>query len=299
MDFKQLRFITVLAEERHFGRAARRLDMSQPSLSFAIKQIETEFGAQLFLRDSRNVELTRAGDALQREARLLLRQFEETKALVQAVVEGREGRLRVGFGESMLFKGLPRLVDRFHKENPGVDLQLTEMNSAEQIAAIKRDEIDFGFVLGAKLAAEVKGFRLHSEPLVACIPTRHALAKIKAFKLDRLRDESFVSVSPAASPHYFASILSVCAIHGFSPKLQYEVGHAASVISFVAAGMGVALVPKTSSLRSVSGVKFIAIPAPHEPVETWCVWRERDQRPGLEAMINVCQTHARKMALRQ
>jgi DNA-binding transcriptional LysR family regulator len=136
VDFRQLRYITVLAEERHFGRAAKRLDMSQPALSSAIQQIESEFGTQLFTRDSRNVEITRAGNALRSQAQLLLRQFEETKALIKAVAGGREGRLRVGFGGSMLLKGLPQIIDRFREENREVDLYLMEMSSAEQIAAI-------------------------------------------------------------------------------------------------------------------------------------------------------------------
>jgi DNA-binding transcriptional LysR family regulator len=294
VDFRQLRYISVLAEERHFGRAAKRLDMSQPSLSTAIKQIESEFGNQLFTRDSRNVEITRAGSALQNQARLLLRQYDETKALLKAVVEGKQGRLHVGFGGSMLLKGLPQIVDRFRKKNVGIDLVLTEMSSAEQMAALKRDEIDLGFVLGAGMGAHMDGFRFCSERLVVCLPLRHPLAKAKTFKLERLMNDEFVSVSRSAAPYYFEAVASICRSHGFSCNVRYEVGHMASVISFVASGMGVALVPETSSKRPVSGAKFIAIPDPHAPVETWCVWREIDQRPGLKAMLEVCQSHAQK-----
>ena len=129
MDVRQLRYFATLAEEKHFGRAAKRLGMSQPPLSLAIRQIEAELQTPLFSRNSRNVELTRAGVALQREARLLLRQFDEAKALVKAVAEGKEGRLRVGFGGSMIYRGLPQIVDLFRKHNPGIELLLTELNS--------------------------------------------------------------------------------------------------------------------------------------------------------------------------
>jgi DNA-binding transcriptional LysR family regulator len=292
MDFRQLGYIAVLAEERHFGRAARRLDMSQPALSAAIKQIEAELGTQLFLRDSRNVEVTRAGRALEGEARLLLRQFDETKALVQAVAEGKEGRLRVGFGALMLLKGLPQMIDRFRSENPGIDLRLMELSSAEQIAAIKRDEIDFGFVLGESGATEVNGFRLHAEPFVACVPLGHPLAKAKTFNLEWLKEHKFVSLSRAASPHYYERVASICEMYGFSPDVRYEFDRAASVVLFVASGMGVALVPKAASKRSVSGTKFIDFTGPHDPVETWCIWKDVDQRPGLKSMIDMCQAHA-------
>ena len=222
MDVRQLRYFATLAEEKHFGRAAKRLGMSQPPLSLAIRQIESELQTPLFSRNSRNVELTRAGVALQREARLLLRQFDEAKALVKAVAEGKEGRLRVGFGGSMIYRGLPQIVDLFRKHNPGIDLMLTELNSVEQIAAIKRDEIDFGFVLGANTAAELNGFRFHSEPFVACVPLHHPAAKARTLKLDRLKNDEFVLFSRNASPHYFESIVSICVAHGFMPKVKHE-----------------------------------------------------------------------------
>ena len=298
LDIRQLRYFAVLAEEKHFGRAAKRLGMSQPPLSLAIRQIETELQTPLFSRNSRNVELTRAGAALQREARLLLRQFDEAKALVRAVADGKEGRLRVGFSGSMLYRGLPEIVDLFRKQNPGIDLLLTELNSVEQVAAIKRDEIDFGFVLGAKTAAELNGFRFHSEPFVACVPMRHPAAKARTLNLERLKNDEFVLFSRNASPHYFESIMSICAAHGFMPNVKHEVRHWTSVVSFVESGMGVSLVPKTLNTRHFTGAKFVEISGRHEPSETWCVWKDIDQRPGLKAMIDVSRDQARKMAKR-
>lgn len=296
MDIRQLRYFRILAEEKHFGRAAKRLCMSQPPLSLAIRQIEAELETPLFKRNSRNVELTRAGIALQREARLLLRQFDETKAVVKAVAEGKEGRLRVGFGGSMLYRGLPEIVDRFRKENPGIDLLLTELNSVEQITSIKRDEIDFGFVLGAKTAAELDGFRFHSEPFVACVPLCHPAAKARTIKLDRLKNDEFVLFSRNASPHYFESIVSMCVANGFVPNIKHEVRHWTSVVSFIESGMGVSLVPRTLNTRHVTGAKFVEILGRYEPSETWCVWKDTDQRPGLKAMIDLSKDRARKMA---
>jgi DNA-binding transcriptional LysR family regulator len=298
LDIRQLRYFGILAEEKHFGRAAKRLCMSQPPLSLAIRQIEAELETPLFKRNSRNVELTRAGIALQREARLLLRQFDEAKAVVKAVAEGKEGRLRVGFGGSMLYRGLPQIVDQFRKGNPGIDLLLTELNSVEQIAAIKRDEIDFGFVLGAKTAAGLDGFRFHSEPFVACVPLRHPAAKARKITLDRLKNDEFVLFSRNASPHYFESIVSMCVANGFIPNIKHEVRHWTSVVSFIESGMGVSLVPRTLNTRHVTGAKFIEILGRYEPSETWCVWKDTDQRPGLKAMIDLSKDRARKMAAR-
>jgi DNA-binding transcriptional LysR family regulator len=296
LDVRQLRYFVALAEEKHFGRAAKRLGISQPPLSLAIRQLEVDLRTSLFSRNSRNVELTRAGAALQREARLLLRQFDEAKTLVKAVADGKEGRLRVGFGGSMLYRGLPQIVERFRKQNPGIDLQLTELNSVEQITAIKRDEIDFGFVLGAKTAAGLDGFRYHSEPFVACLPLHHPAAKVRTMNLERLKDEEFVLFSRSASPYYFESIVSICVTNGFMPKIKHEVRHWMSVVSFVESGMGVSLVPKTLNTRRVTGAKFVEISGQHESSDTWCVWKDIDQRPGLKAMIDLSKDEAKKIA---
>lgn len=295
MDVRQLRYFATLAEEKHFGRAAKRLGMSQPPLTLAIQQIEAELQTLLFSRNSRNVVLTPAGVALQREARFILRQFEEAKALVKAVAEGKEGRLRVGFSGSMLYRGLPEIVHRFRKENSGIDLLLKELNSVEQIAAIKRDEIDLGFVLGAKTAAELNGFRYHSEPFVACVPKHHPAAKEKKIKLNSLKNDEFVLFSRNASPYYFESIVSICVANGFMPQVKHEVRHWTSVVSFVESGMGVSLVPKTLNTRHVTAAKFVEISGRHEPSETWCVWKDTDQRPGLKEMIDVSKDEARRM----
>ena len=118
MDMRKLRYFSVLAEEKHFGRAAARLSLSQPPLSLAIRQLESEIGAKLFERDSRNVSLTPAGEALQQEAIFLLRRAEESRLLVQAISEGRGGRLRIGFSGSMLYRGLPDIISAFKTASP-------------------------------------------------------------------------------------------------------------------------------------------------------------------------------------
>lgn len=293
MDVRQLRYFAVLAEEKHFGRAARRLGMSQPPLSLAIRQIETDLDTPLFKRNSRNVELTPAGAALQREARFLLRRFDEARRLVKAAASGTEGRLRVGFGGSMLLRGLPDIVESFRKQNPKIDLQLTELNSVEQIAAIKRDDIDFGFVLGAETTSELQSFRFHSEPFMACLPVTHPASEAKAIRLDRLKNDEFVLFSRSASPHYFESIVAMCVANGFMPHIKHEVRHWASVVQFVESGMGVSLVPQTMHKRQVTRVRFVNISGRQAPSETWCVWKDTDQRPGLEAMIDLTRKYGR------
>jgi DNA-binding transcriptional LysR family regulator len=133
VDLRQLRYFSVLAEERHFRRAAQRLSLSQPPLSLAIRQLERSLGTKLFHRNSRNVELTAAGLALQREANHLLRRLDETRHLVMAVDQGHGGVLRIGFGGSTIYRGLPKLIHQFKAAQPSIEVRLQELNSVEQV----------------------------------------------------------------------------------------------------------------------------------------------------------------------
>jgi DNA-binding transcriptional LysR family regulator len=296
MDLRKLRYFSVLAEEKHFGRAARRLSLSQPPLSLAIRQLEREIGARLFERNSRNVSLTAAGVALQREATLLLRRVDETRGLVKAIAEGQRGQLRLAFGGSMLYRGLPRIVERFRAAAPSTELRLRELNSAEQVEALHRDEIDLGFIHGRATPAGLEGFRYHSEPFVACVPDGHPCAKAKTLQLARLRDEDFVLFAQAASPDYYQSIIATCLSAGFTPRVRHEVRHWTSVVSFVANGMGVALVPRSLRTSHIKGVAFVPIRQPGVVSETWCVWKADNQGAALNRLIDAARQQSAAMA---
>lgn len=296
MDLRKLRYFTVLAEEKHFGRAAQRLALSQPPLSLAIRQLEEEIGAKLFDRTSRNVDLTAAGVALQREAQVLLRRAEETRTLVRAVAEGKGGRLRAGFAGSMLYRGLPKILQTFHAAAPDIELTLQELNSTEQIEALHRDEIDLGFIHGRGTPEQLDGFRYHAEPFVACVPTNHPCASARTLRLSRLAHENFVLFSRNVSPDYFQSIIATCLAAGFMPNVRHEVRHWLSVVSFVANGLGVALVPRTLKSSDMAGAVFVPIQQSNILSETWCVWKPGDtQRPALDSLIEIARTQSRAM----
>lgn len=297
MDLRKLRYFCVLAEEKHFGRAARRLALSQPPLSLAIRQLEQEIGAKLFERNSRNVSLTAAGTALHREAVLLLRRSEETRGLVKAIADGQRGQLRLGFGGSMMYRGLPRIVAAFRAEAPSIELRLRELNSAEQIEALHRDEIDLAFVHGRGTAAGLDGFLYHAEPFVACVPLDHPCARVRTLELLRLRDEDFVLFAQSVSPDYYQSIVATCLSAGFTPRVRHEVRHWTSVVSFVANGLGIALVPRSLKTSRMQGVSFVPIRKPGILSETWCMWKaDNIQGAALNRLIGAARRQAASMA---
>ncbi|MEE7462686.1 LysR family transcriptional regulator [Methylobacterium fujisawaense] len=274
MDLRRLRYFVALAEERHFGRAAQRLSLSQPPLSHAIRRLEDELGAILFNRTSRRVSLTPAGAALLREARAILQRTENASALVRDVASGRRGRLRVGFSGSTIYRGLPQLLDGLRKSAPDIEVELHEMNSAEQIEALRNDELSLGFVHVSALPSGLQGFRYRSEPFVSCLPRGHAaLRESKSrIKLIDLQDEDFILFSRHVSPDYYESIVAICREAGFLPRVRFEVRQWLSVVALVANGGGVALVPGALTKSGPNNVIYAALPKSPILSETWCVW---------------------------
>lgn len=284
MDLRQLRYFTVLAEERHFGRAARRLSLSQPPLSTAIRHLEEELGATLFTRTSRQVALTPAGLALQREARAILQRTADARVLVADIAGGRRGRLRVGFSGSTVYRGLPLILDGLRITAPEIEIALQEMNSAEQVEALRRDEIDAGFVHLRQCPDGLDGFLFHTEPFVACLPAGHRLAASPdpdGLPLAELQDDDFVLFSRAVSPDYYESIIAICRTAGFLPRVRHEVRHWLTVVALVAHGAGVALVPRALAGSQLAGVAFLPLPESPIQSESWCMWRAGATVPGV------------------
>jgi DNA-binding transcriptional LysR family regulator len=145
MEIRQLKYFAVLAEELNFNRAAARLHMSQPPLTRQIQQIESELGAQLFLRLPRGLELTPAGASLQDDARRILGQLEVAKDRAGKAGRGQIGRLDVGIFGSAILNHIPRLLLQFRNRYPEVQISLHEQTKSEQLQALREKRITIGF----------------------------------------------------------------------------------------------------------------------------------------------------------
>jgi DNA-binding transcriptional LysR family regulator len=296
MEFRHLRYFLVLAEELHFGRAARRLAISQPPLSLNIQQLEASVGAQLFVRSSRAVQLTAAGQAFVPAARALLAQAADAASLAKDVGQGVAGSLAIGFAGSMLFSGLPAIVERFQAEHPRLRLQLRELSSSEQLQALAQDRLDLGFVHTTRVPPELSQIKVVSQPLLVCLPAAHPLAEAFAntpapgLALAQLRGEPFAVVSRAVSPDYHEHILALCADAGFYPELRHELRHWLSVVSLVAQGMGVALVPSALEKSAMAGAVFVPLLDAGLPYETHCLWKTSRNSAALAAFVQALRT---------
>ncbi|WP_209021179.1 LysR family transcriptional regulator [Allopusillimonas ginsengisoli] len=258
IDSRLLRYFVAVAEELSFSRAAIRLHISQPPLSYAIKQLEEALNAQLLLRNSRQVTLTPAGRALYKEAVFLLRRSADLHGLISRIDAGLQGQIKIGFVGSMLYRGLPDVLKQCQASYPAVEHALLELNSAEQIELVARGGIDIGFIHANPVPDDVQCAELSVEPFSLCVPRAHRLAGKQRVKLAELADEDFIFFSRAFSPVYYETLLAMCLDAGFLPKVKYESRHWLSVTSLVSQNMGVSLVPACLSRSGMSGIRFLS-----------------------------------------
>lgn len=275
MDLRQLRYFAAVAEELHFGRAARRLHISQPPLSLTIRQLEQEIGALLLERGNKTVALTAAGAVLYQQAGRLLKLADEVADTARRAGQGLAGRLRVGFVGAMLFRGLLDGVRAFQRQAPGVEVELCEMNTDEQIRALEFEQIDVGFIHAGNLPARVERQLLLREPFLCCLPRGHVLARGAAVALERLREESFILFPRSVSAHYYDRIVALCAQAGFSPRVRHELRQWGGIVQMVAGGMGVTLAPASLGRAAAGGAVLLPLAGAEAYSETLCIWRRQ------------------------
>ena len=301
MEFRHLRYFLVLAEELHFGRAARRLSISQPPLSLNIQQLEASVGAVLLIRNSKSVQLTAAGRAFVPAARALLDQAAQASNLAKEAGRGMAGNLSIGFAGTMLHNGLPEILASFQTRHPLLRVTLKELSSREQLIELTHDRLDLGFVHTTRVPPELSQVLVASQAFVCCLPSGHALAEKQSVSLDLLQGEPFAVVSRTVSPDYHDRIVQTCLDAGFYPEIRYELQHWLSVVSLVSRGMGVALVPKALQRSGVAGAAFVpialALPGPQvasaaAAYETHCLWKTSRHDAGLAAFVDAVRRAA-------
>jgi DNA-binding transcriptional LysR family regulator len=285
MEFRHLRYFLALSEELHFGRAARRLAISQPPLSLNIRQLEESVGARLFNRSSKEVSLTAAGRAFVPAARALLQQASEAGRLARDVEHGFEGQLRLGFVSSMLYRGLPAMLREFQLRFPQLRVLVRELNSQAQVIELAHGQLDVGFVHTTRVPQEMSRLLFSTEPFVCCLPAGHRLAGSRKLAVRRLQEEAFVMFSRTASPDYYERVLTICTDAGFQPDIRHEARHWLSVVSLVAEGMGAALVPAALRHSAIPGAVFVPIESDARS-QVFCIWRTADDKAGLQALVS-------------
>jgi DNA-binding transcriptional LysR family regulator len=257
MELRQLRYFIAVAEERSFSRAAGRLHISQPPLSTQIMTLEKELGTRLFDRSNRGVSLTAAGSVFYEEMRAVLVRLEHGKARAQQAGLGSVGTLTVGFVSIADYGILPPALQEFRTRFPAVEVQLHELTTDLQIREMRAGRIDLGIALGPLQEVDLMFEAIQHEELVLAAPTGHRLTKIKgALDLPAFSKENFIVPPRDVAPGLYDLIISRCYSSGFVPRITQHARQMQTVISLVAAGMGVALVPSSVQNLKRAGVHY-------------------------------------------
>lgn len=295
MDVRQLKHFVAVAENLHFGKAAEQLHITQPPLSQSILALERKLGEPLFSRTKRNVALTAFGAQWLGYVQETLASINALSDIAQRLRKGDDGHLRLSFVSTADYSILPMLVSQYRKHYPAVELELTEATSNVQIAALLDENIDAGIIIHAentKLPAGLNYQELFSEPLIAAVPAAWVREQ-KLTLIDGKLCPSSVIEAPLIifpqhlAPTFYSLVMSYYASYGKNAHIVQYAIQMQTIISLVAAGMGIALVP--SSLRHLARTDVIYLElladAPH--LSTGIVWHKGNQAATLKNLLDI------------
>jgi DNA-binding transcriptional LysR family regulator len=287
MDLRQLRYFVAVAEELHFGHAARRLRIAQPALSRQIQALEKDLLVQLLFRNRRRVQITPAGQVFLDRARLILARTDEAVLAAQRAGGGVSGTLNLGFVGSATYDVLPGVLREFLQAAPHVDLTLSEMTVHAQIEALTEKRIDIGLL---RLPARTEGlvFRtIAREPLYVALPSSHRLAQLPAVALSALSEEAFVLYPDHPRPSWTEYVIGLCQQAGFRPVVVQRTVEIQTTLSLVAAGIGVSIVPKCIGNLQRKDVVFRRLAGVRARTELLAAYREHDPSPVVQTFLKV------------
>lgn len=291
MTFLRLRYFIAVAEELHFGRAARRLGVTQPSLSRQITLLEKEIGVPLLVRDTRRVALTNAGREYLDQAREVLRGVSNAAESARRAERGEAGRLSVAFYYIAGLGILPPVLREFRQRYPNVALELRELPSRTQIAEVLKGTVDIGIVHEPSTVKAVSVETIQREALVAALPSTHHLAGSSTLQLTDLQAESFIMVPRSEDSALHERVIASCHAAGFSPNIVTGAKMFVTVIGLVAAGMGIAILPAVCAQIRHPGVVFCKV-LPAIEIQSGVIWNGHTAHlnPSTAAFIEVCRT---------
>ena len=288
MESRHLRYFVTVAEELHFGRAAKKLLISQPPLSMQIRALENELGVTLLNRTQRHVSLTQAGSVLLTEARHILARMEQAVLMTRRAGRGEIGELAIGFISVADYNVLPVVLRVFRRRFPGVNLTLRESTTDAQIKDLLAGHIDAGFVLPPLPEPALQSVAILREPLIAALPAKHPLARKRgALALETLKDAPFILFPRPYAPGLYDDIVSCCRAAGFSPRVEQEAIQMQTIVSLVSAELGVALIPSSLTNLRRTGVTYKALQGVTPLTEIHVAWRVGDDLPALRVFIEV------------
>ena len=293
INFRLIRHLWLflaVAEEQNFGRAAKRLGMSQPPLTEQIQILEQALKVKLFERSRRGTKLTPAGAAILPAVKKFAEQLEHLELAVREAATGQRSILTVGSITSAMVEVLPPLIESMKAAHPDVTISMREIDSVEAVPLLQSGDIDLAFArLEGDLGTGIKSFPLREDRLAVALPQTHPLAAKSRIRLAALAEEDFVMFYRRVSPGYFDSLVTACRNAGFSPRIVHEVRSVASQVAFVGCGQGVALIP--AAMKKMAPETVIVRPLTEQlsVVTTAVAWNATRDNPLVDFAVAALQ----------
>ncbi len=289
MELKLLKSFIAVATLKNFSLAARELHTVQPAISRHIAELEEELGLSLFWRNTRELKITAAGISLLKDAKNILKQEKQAIELAKRAAKGEIGAIRIGHIGSASFTFLPNLIRKYSMINPDVKISLFEMSVKEQIEGFKLGKIDIGIsrALPEYMKNEIIAKELYIDKLFAVVPDTLELFKKDTIKLNELSDERFILFNRNEAPAIFDMIIGVCAKNNFIPEISSQPGSMQTVITEVASGLGVSVVPGCIRRLYTKGCKFIPIIGDTPLISTELHYQVDPIHPSVETFVKM------------
>lgn len=281
-ELGHLRAFVAVATELNFGRAAKRLNITQPPLSRQIQALERELDVKLLDRTTRSVTLTPGGHAFLAEAQAVLRRSEAAVETARRAAQRTSGALTVSFVGATTYAFLPRLAALARAELPGCALTLKEMDSADQVAAIELGDVDFGLMRPVPEIRRISSSLIERERLALALPSGHPLAGRRRPELRQLHGAPMILYA-AEARHLHGLIEPALEAHGIRPVVVQRLTHAQAILSLVGAGLGLAIVPTSARKACFDEVAFRPVDLGEARAELHAGWSEDNANPALPA----------------
>jgi DNA-binding transcriptional LysR family regulator len=280
----ELPVLLVIAEECHFGRAASRLNVSQPRISQVVRRIEDIVGYEIFTRRPQ-VRLTPAGELLTKAARNVLSELDVALSRAEDAATGRHGIVRLGYAPVAMMTKLPRILNRFHEHNPNVELQLHTTHSRNLWATFEAGQFD---LIVSRENRDRPGIRSHlfaRDSLVAALPEADPLANSGEISVAALSAREFITSDERIAPSWHNVVLSICRSAGFEPYVAQRTNDWGATLALVASGLGIAMMSSTLAILRFPGVAFVPLKEGRDQGAFWVASRTKATDPIVRVLL--------------
>ncbi|WP_190808836.1 LysR family transcriptional regulator [Flagellimonas sp. S3867] len=287
LELRHLHYFLTLADTLHYGQAAERLLISQSALSQQIQRLEVIVKQPLFKRHNRKVELNRAGTLFKKEAEIIIGQMQTSMERWHTTLEGHTGMIKIGFVGSAIQEFLPKKIKELNQAYPKIQFVLHEGSNQTQLEMLERNQLDIGLMRSNEVPDTMNFESVARENLCVVLPKNHTLGKQNFHNLKQLSQESFILFPNQQSQSYYHQIISLCASHGFMPKITHQSIHGPAIFKLVESGLGVSIVPKSLTLSSKYKVDFIELENEPFKTELFAVWNKKTNNHALEVFLRL------------